>query len=50
MAGGMSAWQALGAATSQAGWSFYFTSSLYGINGGYGISGIIDAETQRRIK
>ncbi len=32
--------QAMGHATSQVGWAFYLSSSLYGVNGAYGVSGI----------
>jgi RHS repeat-associated protein len=45
---GMSGAQALGAATSQAGWSFYLTSSIYGVEGHSGAVGIINAEVNRR--
>lgn len=48
MAGGMSAMQALGSATAHAGWSFYLSSSIYGINGGYGMMGIFNAETREK--
>mgnify|MGYP001574373289 CR=1 FL=1 len=46
--GGMSGTQALGAATSQAGWSFYLTSSIYGVEGHSGAIGLINAEVNRR--
>ena len=46
--GGMSGTQALGAATSQAGWSFYVTSSIYGVEGHSGAVGIVNAEVNRR--
>ena len=46
--GGMSGTQALGTATSQAGWSFYLTSSIYGVEGHSGAVGIINAEVNRR--
>lgn len=45
---GMTGMQALGAATSQAGWSFYLTSSIYGVEGHSGAVGIIEAELKRR--
>jgi hypothetical protein len=40
VAGGLSGTQALGQAASHVGWSFYASSALYGVNGGYGVSGI----------
>jgi len=48
MGGGIFGWQALSVATSHAGWSFYLTISLYGINAGYGVSGIVDTEVKRK--
>lgn len=47
---GMSGMQALSAATSQAGWSFYVTSSIYGVEGHFGAVGIVNAEVQRQQK
>lgn len=45
---GMSGTQALGAATSQAGWSFYLTSSIYGVEGHSAAVGLINAEVNRK--
>jgi len=45
---GMSGTQALSAATSQAGWSFYLTSSIYGVEGHFGAVGIVNAEVNRK--
>jgi hypothetical protein len=46
---GMSGVQALNAAASQAGWSFYVTSSIYGVEGHCGAIGIINAEVNREV-
>jgi len=40
IAGGVPGFQAIAQATTHAGWSFYLSSSLYGVNGAYGVSGI----------
>jgi hypothetical protein len=51
IAGGVPGLQALGQATTHAGWAFYLSSSLYGVNSGYGVSGInaglVNADRQR---
>ena len=34
--------------SSQAGWSFYLTSSIYGVEGHFGAVGLINAEANRK--
>ena len=40
VAGGITGFGAVAQATSQVGWSFYLSSSLYGVNSAYGVSGM----------
>ncbi|PIQ86073.1 MAG: hypothetical protein COV74_06185, partial [Candidatus Omnitrophica bacterium CG11_big_fil_rev_8_21_14_0_20_45_26] len=44
---GVSGIGALGQATTHGGWSFYLSSSAYGVNGRYGVSGIYEGVVNR---
>jgi hypothetical protein len=48
MAGGMSAANAFGTTLSHGSTSYILSTSLYGINGGYGMSGIVNAEVEKK--
>ncbi|MCU0666098.1 MAG: FG-GAP-like repeat-containing protein [Candidatus Omnitrophica bacterium] len=48
MAGGMSAAGAFGATLSQGTSSYVISTSIYGINGGFGMSGIANAEVDKK--
>ncbi|MFH1232065.1 MAG: RHS repeat-associated core domain-containing protein [Planctomycetota bacterium] len=48
VAGGMTGMQAVNAVASQVGWSFYLSSSIYGIEGHSAVTGIINAEMNNR--
>lgn len=45
---GASSFEAFGATLHNVGWSFIGSSTLYGINGAYGLSGITNASVQKR--
>jgi len=46
--GGMTGLQAVHATASQSGWSFYLSSSIYGVEGHSGAVGIVNGEVNRR--
>jgi hypothetical protein len=48
MLSGASSFEAFGATLHNVGWSFIGSSSIYGVNGAYGLSGIANASVQKR--